>query len=519
VSSARTRPPLIEALAHAHAFPDATEPVRVVETHISYVFLTGRHAYKVKKAIELPFLDFRTLADRKRYCDEELRLNRRLAADLYLGVVPIGGTSARPVVGAEPAIEYAVKMVQFPDDARLDRQIARAGVPVEAVVAFADELAAFHARLPELPNTMPPSEEAAIVTQAVRDNVRELGALVEPTPFAARMDALRGWTDAQCERLVPVVARRLAGRAQKECHGDLHLENLLLRDRKIAAFDALEFDPKLREVDVVSEASFAAMDFMAHGRPDFAFAFLARYFEAGGDYDGIDVLRFYLVYRALIRAKVRAVKATQSGEPQIAPLAPYFEVADELIAPRRPLVVITHGLSGSGKTRLSGELVGGLHALRVRSDLERKRLHALDPLASSGSSVGGGIYAEHASAETYERLRAIAATALANDFNIVVDAAFLRRAERDRFRELAAEHAARFAILHCEAAPDLLRARVAARAAAGSDASEAGIAVLEHQLAHVEGLAPEEQAVTVAVDTGMPVDRESTLRRLAASDG
>ena len=516
MTSAPRRPPLIEALTQPDAFPDATAQTRVVETHISWVFLTGRFAYKVKKAIELPFLDFRSLSERKRFCEEELRLNRRLAPDLYLDVVSIGGTPTRPKVGATPAIDYAVKMVQFPDDARLDRKLEARAVPPEAIAAFANELAAFHARLPELPNVEPPAAEAAVVVAAVRDNVRDLRDLVAGTGLTNRLEPIGRWTDAQCAAIEPAVARRLAGRAQKECHGDLHLENLLLRDGKIAAFDALEFDPKLREIDVVSEASFLAMDLLAHARADLAYLFLASYFEAGGDYDGVDVLRFYLVYRALIRAKVRAVKAAQSSDHVLdeGALLPYFEAAAKLSAPPRPLLAITHGLSGSGKTHITSALRGPLEALRVRSDLERKRLHGLQARERSGSAVGGGLYTADSSAKTYARLRNVAATALRNAFNVIVDATFLRQPERASFRQLAAEHGARFAIVDCAAPPEVLRNRIRARTADGRDASEAGLDVLEYQLAHAEPLAAEEQACTVAVDTSMALDRESVLREL-----
>lgn len=512
--AAPTRPPLIDALARRGAFPDATAEVRIVETHISWVFLTGRFAYKVKKPIELPFLDFRSLAARKRYCEEELRLNRRLAPDLYLAVVPIGGSATEPKVGATPALEYCVKMLQFPDDARLDRQIQAGKVQPDAIAAFAEELAEFHTRLPELPNTEPPDAEAAVVVAAVRDNVRDLGKLVADTPLAEQLEPLRKWTEAQCERIAPIVAARLAGRAQKECHGDLHLENLLIRNGKIEAFDALEFDRKLREVDVVSEASFLAMDLLAHAHAGLGYLFLARYFETGGDYAGVDVLRFYLVYCALIRAKVRALQAAQTGAVAVDELEPYLAAAADLSARRRPLLVITHGLSGSGKTHVTSELLGGLPALRVRSDLERKRLHGLAARARSESPLGGGIYAAGATADTYARLRTAAAVALRNDFDVIVDATFLRRAERDTFRALAAEHAARFAILDCRAAPELLRSRVAARAVAGADASEAGPDVLEYQLRHAEPFTPEEQAVAVAVDTSKALDRNGVLRTL-----
>ena len=238
------------------------------------------------------------------------------------------------------------------------------------------------------------------------------------------------------------------------------------RDGKIVAFDALEFDRKLRDVDVVSEAAFLAMDLRAHGRTDLAYEFLNRYLEVGGDYDGVDVLRFYLVYRALVRAKVAAIKQAQSAADGH-DAERYLATALELCAPKKPMLVITHGLSGSGKTSVTDELVGRLPAIRARSDLERKRLHGLAASARTGSALGAGLYAAAASRRTYAALAEIADRLLRNGQNAVVDATFLRRSERLEFRQVAAANAARFVILDCTASPAELRRRILKRGAAG----------------------------------------------------
>jgi aminoglycoside phosphotransferase family enzyme/predicted kinase len=501
---------LVTALSRPECYGPGVREVRVVETHISWVFLTGERAYKVKKPVKLPFVDFSTLELRKRFCDEELRLNRRLAAELYLGVVPIGGSREAPRVGAAPALEYAIEMRQFPDEARLDRRLESAALPTEALLAFAETLARFHA---ELPPVAAPAESAAATLRAAAANLDELEPYLDDPP---RMATLRDWTKREGERIRDALARRAARGAHRECHGDLHLENLLLVDGRVVAFDALEFDRKLREIDVASETSFLAMDLFAHGRPGLACAFLTRYLEHGGDYDGLAVLRFYLVYRALIRAKVRALKAAQRhAESGRDTTAPYLELAGELCEPRVPLLVINHGFSGSGKTHVTGELVMCLPALRVRSDLERKRLLGFTADARTASPVGGGSYDERSSERTYERLAAVAGTALAHGFDLIVDAAFLRRAERELFRRLAARAGARFAILDCVAPEAELRRRIAARAAQGADPSEATAAVLDWQLEHQEPLGPDELADTVRVDTSRTVPYEALAAQLA----
>lgn len=495
-------PSLVAALARPAAYDHDVGSVRVAETHISWVFLTGEYAYKVKKPIKLPFLDFSSLERRQHFCEEELRLNRRLAPQIYLAVVPIGGQTQAPRVGVEPAIEYAVKMREFPDDARLDRRLAAGAFVAEPLRAFGARLARFHAEQPPLS----PPNPAATALAAALENFDELRLDLRARELR-ELAALREWTEERAASIAPIIERRAAAGRYRECHGDLHLENLLMQGGEILAFDALEFDARLRETDVMSEASFLAMDLAAHGRADLAYDFLTAYLEASGDYDGLDVLRFYAVHLALVRTKVRALKRAQKpARARHASLAPYLETARDFVAPRTPLVVITHGLSGSGKTHVTRDLIGGLRAVRVRSDLERKRLHGLGASARSGSEVGGGLYDSRSTAETYARLADVAATTVRNGFDAIVDAAFLRRAERDALSRVAAQHGARFAILDCVAPVDVLRRRIAARAAAEHDASEASLEVLDHQLAGHDPLGADEQRATLRVPTDAPLD-------------
>lgn len=514
-SGARTkrspeRRALPEALRDPRCYGADVKTVRLVETHVSWVFLTGQYAYKVKKPVRLPFVDFSTLALRKRFCEEELRVNRRLAPELYLGVVPIGGSPTAPRVGRRPAFEYAVKMREFPSDARLDRRLESGGVPREALAEFGARLAKFHGGL------RPIRGVAAKETAATAlDNVEELAALLK-RERQREVQTLRAWTKRRCASLMPVFAQRAAAGMHRECHGDLHLQNLLWRDGKIMAFDALEFDRKLRDIDVISEASFLAMDLRAHGRTDLAYEFLNGYLEASGDYAGADVLRFYLAYRALVRAKVAAIKRAQSASDGHE-AERYLATALEIIAPQRPLLVIAHGLSGSGKSYVLNELVSRLPGIRARSDVERKRLHGLDAAARSGSRVGAGLYTAAATRRTYSALGEIADALLRNGETALIDAAFLQRSERLEFRQIAAANAARFVILDCTASPRALERRIRARASAGRDASEADLAVLAHQLRTEEPLDRAERRHTIRVDTERNIEYAKLAARLRAA--
>ena len=498
---------LPEALRDPRCYGRGVDEIRLVETHISWVFLTGRFAYKVKKPVKLPFVDFSTLKLRKRFCDEELRVNRRFAPDLYLGVVPIGGSRAAPRVGAKPAFEYAVKMREFPAGARLDRRLAADSVTREAFAELGARLAKLHGELPRVRGLA-----ADEIGAAALRNIDELAAAAQARHKQA-LAGLRSWTERRCASLRPLFAQRAAAGTQRECHGDLHLQNLLWQKDEIVAFDALEFDRKLRDIDVISEIAFLAMDLRAHDRVDLAYELLNRYFEVGGDYGGIDVLPFYLVYRALVRAKVAAIKQAQSAADGH-DAERYLDTAVDLAARKAPLLVITHGFSGSGKTTVTDELVSRLPAIRARSDLERKRLHGLAPSARSGSGVGTGLYGAAASQRTYSALAEIADRLLRNGQDALIDATFLRREERLDFRQIAAANAARFAILDCAAPADELRRRIRARAHKGRDASEADLDVLERQLLTAEPLDRAERRHVVAVDTGRSIRYAELAARL-----
>ncbi len=343
----RTKEParrsLPAALTDPRCYGRGVTKVRTVETHVSWVFLTGRYAYKIKKPVKLPFVDFSTLALRRHFCREELRVNRRLAPALYLAVVPIGGSRAAPRIGRKPAIEYAVKMREFATAARLDRRLAAKRLPRAALAEFGARLARFHAGLRPVRGVA--ADE--IGATALR-NIDELAEYLD-RGSRSKLATLRAWTQLRGARLGALFASRAAAGAHRECHGDLHLQNLLWRDGAIMAFDALEFDRKLRDIDVISEVAFLAMDLHAHERADLSYEFMNRYLEVSGDYRGVDVLPFYLVQRALVRAKVAAIKRAQAA-PDERGHDHYLATALKLAASTKPLLVITHGLSGSGKT-------------------------------------------------------------------------------------------------------------------------------------------------------------------------
>lgn len=511
---AATKTPLFAALTRPECYPHPVDGVQVLETHISWVLLTGEFAYKIKKPVNLGFLDFSTLGLRRHYCEEELRLNRRLAPELYLELVEIRGAPQAPRVGGEgPVLEYAVKMREFPQEALASARLASGKFGALEIDALAARVAEFHAAAPAARPDGRLGSPKAVLSTALQ-NFEQILPLARKSPDDSALRALRRWTEREFSARQAAFGARKHNGFVRECHGDLHLGNITVLDGHPVPFDCIEFNDELRWIDVMSEVAFVAMDLEDRGRGDLAWRFLNRYLEATGDYDGLDVLRFYLVYRALVRAKVHLMRSRQPRLRRAEKhrlgqaFRGYLQLAGRYAAPAGAALIIAHGLSGCGKTTATQPLLEQLGAVRLRSDLERKRLHGLAPLAASGSELAGGIYTAEATAATYRRLGLLAQVALDAGFPVIVDATLLKRAERESFRAIAERSGAPFLILDFHAPLETLRARVAERLARADDASEADLAVLDRQLAAREPLTPAEMAAAFAVDASGPVSHD-----------
>lgn len=518
-------PTLIAALRNPSVYPHAVRGIEVIETHISWVILSGDYAYKIKKPVNLGFLDFTSLEQRRFYCEEELRLNRRLAPKLYLEVVAITGSAGHPLWnGPGEAIEYAVKMRQFPQQALLDRMLERGALTPQHVDALAARIAAFHGEVEAAAADSPFGTPQRVLEPAM-ENFRQIRASFDSPADLAALEALQAWTERQHAALAATFAQRKRDGFVRECHGDMHLGNIALVDGEVTVFDCIEFNDNLRWIDVVSETAFLAMDLMDRKRADLAWRALNLYLERTGDYAGLAVLRYYLVYRAMVRAKVTSIRAGQPGMGAaergaiIERYRGYIALAQGLASPGAPGLIINHGLSGSGKTTLSQPMLEDLGAIRIRSDVERKRLHGLAALQRSGSGIAGDIYAPDATALTYQRLGELARAVVEAGYTAIVDATFLQRPQRDAFRALAATLNVGFAICDFQAAAATLRQRIAQRLRHGRDASEADLAVLQRQLATQQPLAPQELADAIVVDSEHGTDIRAAVAQLQAALG
>lgn len=497
-------PPLVEALLEPSRYPHPVKRCELIETHISWVILAGEYAYKLKKPLDLGFLDFSTLERRRHCCEEELRLNRRLAPSIYLDCIAITGTPQQPLfAGTGPVIEYAVKMRRFDQQAQLDRMLAAGELGRDHIDAFARLAADFHLQA-EVAGEQSPYGSPEQIWQPMEENFIQIVACEPSAAQRRQLDDLQCWSEGQWRRLAPLLARRKAEGRVRECHGDMHLANLAWVEGGPIAFDGIEFNPALRWIDIINDVAFLVMDLQARDCPALAQRFLNRYLELGGDYEALELLPFYKVYRALVRAKVAAIRATQAGGDRQAheqarrELQCYLDLAQSYTRSTPPCLIITRGMSASGKSTVTSALLERLGAIRLRSDVERKRLFGLAPEADARAEPGKGIYSAEASQQTYDHLLAMARRLLLAGYTVIVDAVFQQAGQRAPFEALAKELGSPWLILELEAAPEALRKRISERSKGISDAD---LEVLEQQLARWQPLSEPEREQALIVDT------------------
>jgi len=490
-------PTLLKNLQRAELFEHPVSSFRLIETHISYVLLTGSYAYKIKKPVNFGFVDFGTLQKRQYFCKQELRLNQRFAPDLYLGVVAITGSPAAPRLdGDGEIIEYAVKMRQFPDEARLDRVTDRDGLHREHLDQFAISLADFHAAA-DRAGTAHGFGTSETIAHYVLENFDHLRTCRDNGD--ARL--LESWSRDELDRRKEVFRKRLELGFVRECHGDLHLANMVLIDDRIRLFDCLEFNDDLRWIDTASELAFLYMDLYYRGHAALAHRFFSRYLERTGDYDSLLVTPLYLSYRAMVRAKVACLRSKQAPVTEDDEIDRHIGLARGFSRTQTPFLAIMFGLSGSGKSVVAETIVEYTGAIRLRSDVERQRAESAAP---APAGVGTGRYRPEQIDLVYHRLEELAEHVISAGFSAVIDATFLKQTHRDRFRGLAGRLHIPFHIISCEAPAPELESRIRQRARAAQDPSEADLAVLEFQRTHIDPLSRPEQAVCSHIDTMDP---------------
>ncbi len=488
ISEAALQPPFVTALLNdPSCYDHEVASLQLIETHISWVILTGTFAYKIKKPVDMGFLNFSTLELRRQACINEVKLNRRLTSGMYLGVVAISGSPAQPRINDEDGkFEYAVKMYQFSPDATLDSLSSRGKLGNLQIDALAARIARFH--LDECATAPAGSGwgKPEAILKPVMENFRILDENVGKHDRSL-LAQLQGWSLSEHQRLSSLIHERKQLGMIRECHGDMHLGNIAWSDGRLIIFDCIEFSEELRWIDIMSEVAFCFMDLLHRQHQNLAFRFLNAWLEATGEYSGVALLRYYAVYRTMVRAKIAAMRPDGATE-----LQECLQLAAQLIQPVQPQLWITHGLSGCGKTTLSQSILQDQGMLRLRSDVERKRLNGITATASSNREISTGIYSKKADRHTYEHLAQHTERLLVAGWPVIVDATFLARWQRDMFREIARRLMITFQILDIRAPLSTLRARIARRATQEQDASDADIRVLQRQIETAEALGSDE---------------------------
>ena len=513
---------LLQALRDPAFYPHPVDRVEVIETHISWIFLAGEFAYKLKKPVKFGFLDFSTPALRRHFCAQELRLNQRYAAQIYLDLVGFGPSTQVPAWGVSPAIETAVRMRRFPEGGRLDHLQSAGMLGLREIDAFASRIAQFHHDAPVAgPDT--PFGSVDMLRETLAVNFRTLrGALARSQ--AAQIDALEHWSDEACTRLAPMVEARRQSGAVRECHGDLHLANMVWFNDDALLFDCIEFNDGLRWIDTLNDVAFLLMDLESRGERALASRFLDRYLVATGDYEGVPLLPLFKQYRALVRAAVNAFRLHQSSVTNDERAADdrlvqsYIELAASYSRRQSPKLILMHGLPGSGKTTVAAQIAPALGAVCLHSDVERKRLAGVGATERSDSPIDGGIYTQAASDATYGRLLTLTALLLRAGQSVIVDAAFAQHKRRSDFIALGERCDAPVHIVSLEIPSDELRARVARREGKTGEYSEAGLVVLERALRRHEPLDSTELRFAVRLDSKGSLETALTTLR-AESQG
>ena len=507
---------LVKALEEQKPFPHPVDDVQRIETHISSVLLAGDYAYKIKKPLDFGFLNFLRLEDRKHYCEEEIRLNRRLAPQIYLEAIPITGSIEQPRLDGEgEVIEYAVKMRRFDQNQLLDKVLEAGHLDTHIIDAIADIVADFHTRA-AVAGADTELGSAESVYAPVAQNFEQIRPLLNGDSQLDQLDRLEAWSETEYLKLKALLEQRKADGFIRECHGDMHLGNITLVDGKVVIFDGIEFNDEFRWIDVISEMAFLTMDLTDRGVPDLAQRLINRYIEDTGDYEGLRLLRFYQVYRALVRAKIAGFRLAQDlsadeREAVTAAYQSYSDLAESFTQENTPVIVLMRGVSASGKSWLGQQLLERIGAFRIRSDRERKRLFA--DRQHTADKLNEGIYSSELTAKTYSRLLDLTQLITAAGYPVIVDATFLQAQRIAPFAKFATMAGIPLSVVTTKADKAVLEARLRQRAKEKDNISDADRKVLDYQLEHIEPVP--EGIRQIDVDTGTSVDPDRIAQTIS----
>ncbi len=498
---------MINSLLQPGAYPHNPGGVELAQTQMSLVFLAGDYVYKVKKPVNLGYLDYTTLEKRHYFCQQEVKLNRRLCADAYLGVVAIVGRGEGfAAEGEGTPVEYAVKMRRLPAEAMLDRLLAEDRATPEMLAGVAEKLVDFHRRA-ETSAAISAFGDLPTIKQNTEENFNQTEKSIGRTIGRQKYEHIKRYTGEFIHDNGSLFQERVAGQRIRDCHGDLHAAHICFRD-DICIYDCIEFNDRFRYADVASEVAFLAMDLDHHGRADLSRRFVAAYVSGSGDEGLKTLLPFYKCYRAYVRGKVESFKLddpyiSEEDKARVMGVAgSYFHLSHAYTWPG-PVLFITTGLVGTGKSTLARALAGRLGLVVISSDVTRKRLAGIPVTERRLEGFHGGIYSPEFTRKTYDTLFAGAEEVLADGGRVLLDASFIDRAERLRAKELAEKCGARFIILECRLGEEGILRYLEQRRREGS-VSDGRAEILEPQKKRFAPVIEVPEESHIVVDTSLP---------------
>ncbi len=462
--------------------------LELIETHISWVFLGDTEVFKIKRPVNLGFLDFTTIEKRRHACHAEVRLNARLATDVYLGVVPItrSASGVHVLSGDGEIVDWAVHMRRLPDDQRADVLLQAGELQPKDVDRLASHIVTFHAGARCDAETSRHGQ-VEVIRRNVRENFEQTRGVIHEYLSADEAREVEAWQLATLEDEARFAARVAAGRV-RDGHGDLRLEHVYFGgDDSIAIIDCIEFNERFRYADVCADIAFLSMDFAWHGHVDLAERLLAGYARQSDDYDLYSVVNFYESYRAFVRGKVSAIFAADAEASLKArdragrEARRYFVLSlaferPPLVSPR---VVAVGGMIASGKSTAADAIGELLAAPVISSDRTRKRLMGKSPTESMKSDVWSGPYSEKSTHEVYDELLRRAGIVVDSGRPVVVDASFRTRALRQSIHELASQRGVPFTFVECVSPRQVCLARLKQRERGGPHESDARSALFD----------------------------------------
>ena len=502
---------VIQALESPGAYPERPAQIEHLQTHISHLFLTPEHVYKVKKPVDFGFLDFSTLEKRRAFCYEELALNRRLGPDVYLEVVKVrrgpGGRIA--IAGSGEVMEHAVKMRRLPADRSLDRLLTSGQVTEDMVRDLGRIIGEFHLKAEASPKINDYGSPEAIA-DTVDENFRQTAAYINLTISSTKYGRLKEYSEAFQQRGRGLFERRIDEGRIRDCHGDLHCAQVFFTDRGVRIIDCIEFTQRFRYSDVASDIAFMAMDLDQAGRHDLSRVFVDACLEVTKDAEAQELLDFYKVYRAYVRGKVESFRLDDLHIPQQERDAAsqrargYFNQAYFYTQKRfPPKLVVCAGMVGTGKSTIARYIAadGGLTV--ISSDVVRKRLAGVAPMERHYEAFGAGLYSPEFSRRTYDEVLRLARQYLMEGHSVVLDATFGSRSQREAAAALAGETQADFWAVECVASEQEIHERLRRRQGRQASVSDGRWEIYQREKATFEPLSevPEHRHVTVSTSS------------------